>query len=80
MNGAIVVTWLIVYLINLFFVRYLWNTVLVKHVTILKPTTTLWDTFLLSLALTIVMAPGRNAKEFSGGFVNGFAKGLRNSK
>jgi hypothetical protein len=48
---------LIVYIVNLFFVRYLWNNSLVKHVTILRPTTTILETFLLSLALTILTAP-----------------------
>lgn len=31
--------------------RFLWNQALVKHVTILKPVDTLWQTFLLAVAV-----------------------------
>jgi hypothetical protein len=41
-------------LINILIIRFLWNTSLVKHISILKPATTLLDTFLLALALTLV--------------------------
>ena len=47
------VVFLIVLLINVLVIRFLWNTSLVKHITILKPVETLLDTLLLSLALTI---------------------------
>jgi hypothetical protein len=41
-------------LINILIIRFLWNTALVKHITVFKPATTLLDTLLLALALTIV--------------------------
>jgi hypothetical protein len=47
------VVFLIVLLINVLIVRFLWNTALVKHITVLKPVGTLLDTFLLSIALTM---------------------------
>ena len=47
------IVFLIFILIHTLVVRFLWNTVLVKHITILRPVSTLLDTFLLALALTI---------------------------
>ena len=47
------VVFIIVLLINVLIIRFLWNTSLVKHITVLKPVSTLLDTLLLSLALTI---------------------------
>lgn len=47
-------TFLIVTIINMLVLRWLWNNALVKHVTILKPLTTLLDALLLSLALTLL--------------------------
>lgn len=47
-------TFLIVTIINMLLLRWLWNNALVKHVTILKPLTTILDTFLLSLAITLL--------------------------
>ena len=47
------VVFLIVLLINMLIVRFLWNTALVKHISILKPVSTLLDTLLLSIALTM---------------------------
>jgi hypothetical protein len=47
------VVFLIVVLVNVLVVRFLWNTALVKHVSILKPVDTLFDTLLLSIALTM---------------------------
>ena len=35
-------------------IRFLWNAVLVPHITILKPVTTLLDAFLLSFALNLL--------------------------
>jgi hypothetical protein len=49
----VLVVFLIVVLVNVLIVRFLWNTALVKHISILKPVDTLFDTFLLSIALTI---------------------------
>lgn len=47
-------TFLIVTIINMLLLRWLWNNALVKHVTILKPLTTILDAFLLSLAITLL--------------------------
>jgi FtsH-binding integral membrane protein len=47
------VVFLIVLLINMLIVRFLWNTALVKHISVLKPVDTLFDTLLLSVALTM---------------------------
>ncbi len=68
---------LIAFLVNLIFVRYLWNNSLVKHVTILRPTTTLFETFLLALSLTIITYPAVQALSFSNGFVEGFVEGVK---
>jgi len=35
------------------FMRFLWNTVLVKHVTVLRPVDSLVQTFLLSLGIAL---------------------------
>jgi hypothetical protein len=52
------IKWLIVFLLVLLIyvliVRFLWNTVLVEHITIFKPVKSLLDTFLLAIALTLV--------------------------
>ena len=48
------VVFLIVMLINVLIIRFLWNTVLVKHIKVLAPVNTLFDTFLLAIALTIL--------------------------
>lgn len=49
--------WLIIFalvlFINIFVVRFLWNTVLVKHITVLRPVQTMLDTLLLAIALTM---------------------------
>ena len=47
------VLFLLLVLINVLVVRFLWNTVLVKHITIFRPVQTLLDTLLLSIALTM---------------------------
>ncbi len=36
-----------------FIMRYLWNSTLVKHITILRPVDTLLQTFLLSLGIAL---------------------------
>ena len=51
--ASLMVVFLIVLLINVLVVRFLWNTALVKHISILKPVETLLDTLLLSIALTM---------------------------
>ena len=35
------------------FMRFLWNSVLVKHITILRPVDTLTQTFLLALGISL---------------------------
>jgi hypothetical protein len=35
------------------FMRFLWNGVLVKHITVLKPVDTLFQTFLLALGISL---------------------------
>ena len=47
------ITFLIVFLINVLIIRFLWNTVLVKHIKILAPVDTLLDTFLLAVAFSM---------------------------
>jgi hypothetical protein len=47
------VIFLLVLFINVFVVRFLWNTVLVKHITVLRPVQSLLDTLLLAIALTM---------------------------
>ena len=49
------VWFLIGLLINILIIRFLWNTALVKHITILKPASTLLDTFLLALSMSLVL-------------------------
>lgn len=36
-----------------YLLRFLWNNVLVNAVTVLRPIKTLWQTFLLAVALTL---------------------------
>lgn len=36
-----------------FLLRFLWNNVLVNAVTVIRPIKTLWQTFLLAIALTL---------------------------
>jgi hypothetical protein len=45
----------IVLLVNILIVRFLWNTALVKHITVLRPATTLLDTLLLAVALSLIV-------------------------
>lgn len=43
-------------LIATFVLRYAWNRSLVKHITILKPISTMLDAFILALSLSIIRA------------------------
>ena len=43
-------------LIATFVLRYAWNRSLVKHITILKPISTMLDAFVLALSLSIIRA------------------------
>jgi hypothetical protein len=47
------VVFMLVLLIYVLIIRFLWNTVLVKHITVLRPADTLLDTFLLAIALSL---------------------------
>ena len=49
-----IVMFLIVLLISTILLRFLWNTTLVPHITVLKPIKTLLDAFLLSFGLIII--------------------------
>ena len=40
-------------IIMTFFMRFLWNDTLVKHITILKPVDSLLQTFLLALGISL---------------------------
>ena len=44
----------LVVLISTFLLRFVWNRSLVKHITVLKPISSLMDAFILSLSLQIV--------------------------
>lgn len=50
----IVAMLVIMIIINMVVLRFLWNKALVKHVSILKPITTLADAFVLALGLTLL--------------------------
>lgn len=49
-NAVIFVSFVV---ILTFFMRFLWNSTLVKHITILRPVDTLMQTFLLSLGIAL---------------------------
>lgn len=41
-------------LISTFVIRFAWNRSLVKHITILKPISTMLDAFILALSLNVI--------------------------
>jgi hypothetical protein len=45
---------LLVILLSAFILRWLWNKILVPHVTVLKPVQSLLDAFLLSIAIAVI--------------------------
>ena len=45
---------LLIIIISAFILRWLWNKVLVPHVSVLKPVETLLDAFLLSIAIAVI--------------------------
>ena len=51
--NSILVLFLMV-IISTFLLRFLWNQGLAKHITVFTPVTSLYDTFLLSLGLTVL--------------------------
>jgi hypothetical protein len=48
-----ILIFLLYLLILTFVLRYLWNTILVKYISVFRPIGTLLDTLLLSLAFTM---------------------------
>lgn len=44
---------LVLVLVYTYLLRFLWNNVLVSAVSVLRPIKTLWQTFLLAVALTL---------------------------
>lgn len=49
-----ILLFVLVILISTFVLRYAWNKSLVKHISVLKPISTMLDAFLLSLSIAIV--------------------------
>ena len=49
-----ILLFVLVILISTFVLRYAWNESLVKHISVLKPISTMLDAFLLSLSIAIV--------------------------
>jgi hypothetical protein len=45
---------LLIIIISAFILRWLWNKVLVPHISVLKPVESLLDAFLLSIAIAII--------------------------
>jgi hypothetical protein len=45
---------LLIIIISAFILRWLWNKVLVPHVTVIKPLDTLLDAFLMSIAIAVI--------------------------
>ena len=41
-------------LISTFVIRFAWNRSLVKHITVLKPISTMFDAFILALSLNVI--------------------------
>ncbi len=53
MNGAVRIVFLLLMIVMMTVIaRWLWNEMLVTHITILRPVRTLPETFLLSLAIS----------------------------
>ena len=45
---------LLMIIISAFILRWLWNKVLVPHISVLKPVETLLDAFMLSIAIAVI--------------------------
>lgn len=45
---------LLIIILSAFILRWLWNKVLVPHLTIVKPLDTLFDAFLMSIAIAVI--------------------------
>lgn len=48
-----VIVFAVFLVIMMFFMRFLWNTTLVKYISVLKPVDSLWHTFLLALGISL---------------------------
>lgn len=48
-----ILVFLLYILILTFLLRYLWNSTLVKHISILRPVNTLLETFLLAIGIAL---------------------------
>jgi hypothetical protein len=45
---------LLIIIISAFILRFLWNKVLVPHISVLKPVESLFDAFLLAIAISVI--------------------------
>ena len=54
-NTAII---LLIIIISAFILKFLWNKVLVTHITVLKPLQSLLDAFLMSVAIAVIRGCG----------------------
>ena len=45
---------LLLIIISAFILRWLWNKVLVPHITVIKPLETILDAFLMSIAIAVI--------------------------
>lgn len=52
--SQVLIILVVIILINMFILRFFWNSSLVKHISVLKPISTLLDAFMLSIALTLL--------------------------
>lgn len=50
----VLLMFILILIINTLIIRYLWNTSLVKHISVLKPLGGFKDAFLLALAINII--------------------------
>ena len=59
-NKSDMLTELLIFVLNVliatFVLRFAWNRSLVKHITVLKPISTMLDAFILALSLSIIRA------------------------
>ena len=51
-NALVIYTLIVV--IMTFLLRYFWNNALVKHITILKPVNTLFDSLMLAIGISLI--------------------------
>ena len=51
-NSLVVYTLIVI--IMSFLLRYFWNNALVKHITVLKPVNTLFDSLMLAIGISLI--------------------------